>query len=331
MVSVIVVTYNQEGTIARTLDSILSQKFDGPFEIVVGDDCSSDRTSDICRDYAARFPKIIRYFRRDRNLGVVRNYFQCLADCRGKFVADCAGDDFWVDRYKLKKQRDLLLSNPAISIVHTAWNSCAPDGSNPQPGLSRDVRARIPAISLKGTSVGAILGRKPEATIHLCSAMYRKSLIDREIEDHPELFVSDDYSCEDLQIIVAMAARGSVAYLPEVTLYYSVAPDSVSHQTDFRKKYRQVRGNLILTERLRQHFGIDPAVVADYYSRTADYLEAQVFHAGDEALLADSRELIASLPIEGKRSRKGALRRGLMGNPSLWKLSRRLFGKKESR
>lgn len=82
-ISIIVVTYNQEETIGRTLDSILSQRYEGDFEIVIGDDASTDRTGEICRDYAARYPARIRYIGRERNLGVVRNYFDCIEQSRG--------------------------------------------------------------------------------------------------------------------------------------------------------------------------------------------------------------------------------------------------------
>lgn len=82
-VSVIVCTYNQEQTIARSLESILTQKTDFPYEIILADDCSSDSTPEICADYARRYPDIIRPFLNKRNKGVVDNYFDCVEACRG--------------------------------------------------------------------------------------------------------------------------------------------------------------------------------------------------------------------------------------------------------
>ena len=108
-ISVIVVTYNQEATIAKTLESILSQKIDVPFEIVIGDDASTDGTEMICRKYAEAYPDRIRYFRRDRNMGLVKNYYQCIEDCQGDFLADCAGDDFWIDNDNLRKEYEVMI------------------------------------------------------------------------------------------------------------------------------------------------------------------------------------------------------------------------------
>ena len=107
-ISVVVVTYNQEQTIGRALDSILMQKCHLPIEICIGDDCSTDATQIVCERYATRFPDIIHYHRNDRNKGVIDNYYDTLLACNGQFVADCAGDDFWVDPLKLEKEVRLL-------------------------------------------------------------------------------------------------------------------------------------------------------------------------------------------------------------------------------
>ena len=77
MISVVVVTYNQEKTIARTLDSILCQRCHLPIEIVIGEDASTDNTRAICEDYAKRYPQI-RLFSNPQNKGVADNYIDCL-------------------------------------------------------------------------------------------------------------------------------------------------------------------------------------------------------------------------------------------------------------
>ena len=105
MISVVVVTYNQAATIGRTLDSILMQQCHVPFEIVIGEDCSTDDTRAICQNYAEKHPDIIRLICNERNKGIVDNYYDCLLTCRGKYIADCAGDDFWIDTQKLEISR----------------------------------------------------------------------------------------------------------------------------------------------------------------------------------------------------------------------------------
>ena len=104
MISVVVITYNQEATISRTLDSILMQQCHVPYEIVIGEDCSTDNTRAICQSYAEKHPDKIRLICNQQNKGIVDNYFDCLLECRGKYIADCAGDDFWTDPQKLEKE-----------------------------------------------------------------------------------------------------------------------------------------------------------------------------------------------------------------------------------
>ena len=75
LLSVLIITYNQEDYIAQTLDSIISQIHEYDYEIIIGDDHSSDRTSIICKEYAEKYPDTIKYIYNDPNLGVIKNYY----------------------------------------------------------------------------------------------------------------------------------------------------------------------------------------------------------------------------------------------------------------
>ncbi len=119
LASIVVLTYNQEHSLPVTLDSLLAQKTDFPFEIVVGDDCSKDGTREVLADYAERYPDIIRPIYNERNLGILGNYVSTLAQCRGKYLAGCAGDDFWEDPEKLQLQVDIMERDPEIGVVYT--------------------------------------------------------------------------------------------------------------------------------------------------------------------------------------------------------------------
>jgi glucosyltransferase len=101
-ISVIVATYNQEDTIARTLDSVLMQQCHVPIEIILGEDCSTDGTLAVCQRYADEHPDVIRLIANKQNKGLVDNYFDCMLAAQGKYIADCAGDDFWTDPLKLE-------------------------------------------------------------------------------------------------------------------------------------------------------------------------------------------------------------------------------------
>lgn len=117
LVSISVITYNQEQYIIETLDSIVSQKANFAFEIVVGDDCSTDKTREICLRYKNKYPDLIRLRLPERNLGSITNWTENIKACQGKYIALCEGDDYWTDPYKLQKQVDFLENNADHAMV----------------------------------------------------------------------------------------------------------------------------------------------------------------------------------------------------------------------
>lgn len=122
LVSIAVITYNQQDSLPKTLDSLLAQKVDFPFEIVVGEDCSTDQTREVLLDYAKRYPEIIKPVFNETNKGILGNYISTLSHCSGKYMSACAGDDFWNDADKLQMQVDILENNPEVGLVYTDVN-----------------------------------------------------------------------------------------------------------------------------------------------------------------------------------------------------------------
>jgi glycosyltransferase involved in cell wall biosynthesis len=118
-VSVSLITYKQEKFIAECLDSILKQKVNFDFEIVVADDCSPDRTGEIVQEYASRYPNIVKAIRRPANLGMVKNAISTINECRGQYIALMEGDDLWINDDKLQIQTDFLDSNPDCVLCFT--------------------------------------------------------------------------------------------------------------------------------------------------------------------------------------------------------------------
>ena len=114
LVSIRCVTYNQEKYISQALDSFLMQKTNFPFEIVVHDDASTDKTIEIIKEYEKKFPDIVKpiyetenqYSKKDNSLDLI-----ILSHLKGKYTAYCEGDDFWTNKNKLQKQVDFLEQN----------------------------------------------------------------------------------------------------------------------------------------------------------------------------------------------------------------------------
>lgn len=119
LVSIFICTYNQEAYIEETLDSFLMQECDFNYEIVIAEDQSSDNTLKICQEYARNNKGLINIISRKKNLGLIENFFQGITKCKGKYIAMCGGDDYWVDKNKLQKQANFLESNNDYVITYT--------------------------------------------------------------------------------------------------------------------------------------------------------------------------------------------------------------------
>lgn len=126
LVSVSVATYNHEHLIEECLDSILAQKTDFMYEILVGEDESQDNTREIVKKYAEKHPDKIRLFLRDAKMSHMHdengnkifsfNHKWLRMSARGKYIALCDGDDYWINDHKLQKQVNFLQSNPDFSL-----------------------------------------------------------------------------------------------------------------------------------------------------------------------------------------------------------------------
>ena len=119
-ISVVVTAYNHEKYIAQCLDSILIQKGAFDLEVILGDDCSADKTRQIMQEYTERHPDIFILLPPNANMGVTKNIKRCLDACSGDYIAFCEGDDYWIDRYKLQKQMEFLESHPGYSLCFNA-------------------------------------------------------------------------------------------------------------------------------------------------------------------------------------------------------------------
>ncbi|MCR4651079.1 MAG: glycosyltransferase [Lachnospiraceae bacterium] len=118
-VSVICVTYNHELYIRKALDSIVAQVTDFDFEVLIGEDCSTDGTREILKEYEAKYPDIFRMYYRDVNLGATRNEYELMMDARGRYIAALELDDLWLDDHKLQKQYDFLEAHDEyIGVSH---------------------------------------------------------------------------------------------------------------------------------------------------------------------------------------------------------------------
>jgi FkbM family methyltransferase len=207
-VSVEVITYNQAQFIAQALDSVLNQKARFQWEIVVGDDYSTDGTREILKSYADRYPERIRLLLHPRRLGPHRpglegkhNLLATYRACRGEYVALLEGDDYWTDDYKLEKQVRFLDAHPNCSLcahaVAVEYSGARGQHWGPVIGGS----------SKRFYSIEDFLHQ--EAQISTPSMLFRRSSLG-EIPAWFQDEVNGDYALQAL-----LAERGNVGVLPD--------------------------------------------------------------------------------------------------------------------
>lgn len=278
LISVVVATYNQEDTISRTLDSVLMQQCHLPFEIIIGEDCSTDSTRAVCEDYARRYPDTIRLIANEHNKGIIDNYFDCLLAARGQYIADCAGDDFWTDPLKLEKELCVMEQHPEVTMVITNWQLYDETTGQIRPSQQRQHQPITPGSEL----LEAILTQNHMNVFHLCTSLYRSSVFREAYNSDEHLFRNKDFGCEDIQVAFSMALRGAIAYLPDVTLNYSVGHASASAFADEGRQFRFVRQVTSLSHYLAQKHQLH---IDDFLCQRLFALSMHAFRAHSPLLL----------------------------------------------
>lgn len=112
LVSICCITYNHVKYIAEAIQSFLMQIADFEYEIIIGEDHSTDGTKEVIEQYIAEYPDRITLVSHNPNIGSIKNQTDTIGRARGQYIALCDGDDFWTDPHKLQKQVDFLEANP---------------------------------------------------------------------------------------------------------------------------------------------------------------------------------------------------------------------------
>jgi glycosyltransferase involved in cell wall biosynthesis len=204
-VSVLMITYNHEKYIAEAIESVLMQKVDFPYELIVGEDCSTDGTREIVREYSRKYPEIIRAHLRERNIGARENSRQVFFASQGNYLALLEGDDYWTSPRKLQIQADLLDAHPETSICGHPCIWHYEDGSQPD--------AVVPELPRGFYGIENLLRGDRLST---CSVMFRRVVEDIAPECYRHLAMGD------LPLFVELARRGNICLFKETMGVYRI-------------------------------------------------------------------------------------------------------------
>lgn len=223
LVSVLCPTYNQAPFIRQCLDSVLTQQTTFRYEILINDDCSTDGTTKIVQEYANKYSSLIRLFLHDQNqftqgVDIIRDIL--LPEAKGKYIAICEGDDYWINPNKLQHQADLMEQEPETGLVYTYFYKYSEQQKK---------RTEFHFHEHEGNVYDYILASK--CTIWYLTVMMRKSLMLAA-----PLLDTRKYFTGDIFWYYWVTLHAKTRLLREYTGVYRLLDTSVSHFVDRRKK-----------------------------------------------------------------------------------------------
>lgn len=234
IVSVVVPVYNQEKYVRETIMSIIKQKCSFKYEIIVVDDCSHDNSYEVCSMIAKEYPDLVRNYKNEHNLGILGNQFLSLyPKCAGEYIACCAGDDVWVDDYKLQKQVDYLQKHIDCSCVHTGYIK-----KYEETRMTESYSSWLsPLLEGHGKRMAIEVIKENFTSFPVASSMmYRRKVLET-FSNYIEEAIKDPFARGEAMILFPIfALTGKYAYLSEPMVSYRVREKSASHFVDNKLK-----------------------------------------------------------------------------------------------
>jgi glycosyltransferase involved in cell wall biosynthesis len=226
LVDIAIVTYNQEKFIAQAIESVLSQQTDFNYRLVIGDDCSGDSTTDICRKFVKEYPGRILLINSEKNTGLVLNYQRVFQACSAKYIAILEGDDYWIDPLKLQKQVDILEKDDNIGLVHTDFEKLLENGRIVHS--TKKIRGVKP---INGYVFNMLI---KENFITAATVCFRKEVFDKYV-DYRE-FIKQELITIDYSLWMELSYHSKVFFIDSSTAVFRVLGTSLTNSMEFGKK-----------------------------------------------------------------------------------------------
>lgn len=220
LVSICTLVYNHEPYLRECFDGILMQKTNFAFEVLVHDDASTDNSAAIIREYTAKYPNIFKPIYQTENQyskGIKVNATYQYPRAKGKYIAICEGDDYWIDPLKLQKQVDILEQNSDIGLVYTQVEAFDSNGA-------------VGQFAFEVKDAKALLFVNGIANLTTC---YRRDLLTAYFNDvSPE---NKNWLMGDYPMWFYFLYNSKAYFLSDTTARYRIRQNSASHSTDINK------------------------------------------------------------------------------------------------
>lgn len=235
LVSVCMITYNHEKYIAQAIESVLMQKTSFKYELVIGEDCSTDGTRAIVCDYVRRYSGRIRLLLPKHNQGMISNFVSTVTACRGRYVALLEGDDYWTDPTKLQRQVDFFESHPdCVICFHTT--KVIYEGQDKEP--------TVYPLSIQ-REISTIEDLLVSSFIPTCSVIFKNGLI----TEFPDWYFR--LPIGDWPLYILLAKFGSIGYVNGEMSVYRVHEDGCfSRMNELMKLAISLRSREIVYENI---------------------------------------------------------------------------------
>lgn len=307
-VKICMVTYNHGPYIRQAIESVLAQKTDFDFELVIGEDCSTDETRKIVEDYQNRYPSKIRARLHPRNMGGYYNGTQTLLACRdAEYIAFLDGDDYWTAPDKLQKQVDYLDRHPECSL-------CFHKAAVERDGQMGEVKRRqVGDIDRQFSFDDIIL----ENFIDVPTVLFRSPVL----KNYPPVWLKQ-MPFGDWPLWILCAQQGKLAYLKDSMAAYRVHSGGLWSR---KSTIRQAQNILYAVRRFKKAFHIkSPAFDAQAAKWKRHLIELRI-HADDYFRAANDAWRLLPYAVTHSRSLTGFVLKIMLRGylpPVWWVLNR---------
>lgn len=283
LVTIFCTSYNHEKYIARTLSSLINQKVDFKYEILIHDDASTDKTQEIIRSFVDKYPELFHAILQKENqwskgINFMRDIVMPYA--KGKYIAVCEGDDYWLDEYKLQKQVDYMENHPECTLCFT--NAMI---ENVQNGKKRVFVPYLPKDKdyIKSGGDYDVLSIAKLSFLPYCTFLFPKS----NLYKMPESFFYN-YYCGDRRSTLYFTSLGYAHFIDENTGCYNYGVEG-SAMTRYKTK-EQLAMEQLTFARLYQNIDefTEHKYSEDFTCYIVSYLSEVYYLQGNNRLLNES-------------------------------------------